>query len=84
MAATPVPGPSAMPTTGRVRCWGADPKYPASPKAVTAPLESVNQYPPMSAAAMDTTGCMRAWPPSDPSKGASPKAKTPPSEATIQ
>ena len=61
------PGAVAMPTTGFVMCWGAEPKYPASPKAVTAPLESVSQYPPGSADAIATTGRARAWPPSDPS-----------------
>ena len=54
--AAPVPGPSAIDTMGSARCWGAEPKYPASPKAVTAPLVSVIQYPPASAAVMATTG----------------------------
>jgi len=73
-----------MPTTGAVMCWGAEPKYPASPKAVTAPLLSVNQYPPGSEAAIPTKGWVRAWPPSDPKYPASPKAKTPPSAPSIQ
>ena len=38
----------------------------------------------MGSAAMPTTGWVRASPPIDPKKPASPKANTPPSEATSQ
>ena len=39
----PLPGASAIPTTGRLSGDGADPKYDAAPKFDTRPAESVNQ-----------------------------------------
>ena len=40
--------------------------------------------PPVGGGAMPTMGLLSGWPPIEPSKRAAPKAKMPPSEATIQ
>ncbi len=57
-----------MPTTGWFSTWGAEPQYVALPKALTAPLELVNQYPlPRESEAMATMGRLWGTPPSEPS-----------------
>jgi hypothetical protein len=73
-----------MPTTGPSAVEDAEPKKGAL-KAKTPPSDATSQYPlPEGVAAMSTIGLLSRTEPSPPLKGASPRAKTPPSAATNQ
>ncbi len=74
-----------MATTGLLSLTAPiDPKNGAS-KENTPPSEATVQYPPVAgSAAMPTMGLLSLTAPIDPWNGALPKAKTPPSEATVQ
>ena len=62
-----------------------DPKKEASPKLKTPPSDPTSQYPVLEGVtAMPTTGALSGLPPIEPSNGAAPSAKTPPSAAAIQ